>query len=376
MKIVEKVFDMTQTFFFHNLKFQRFLRERPSVNLFLKKIQFDGPSKNYSYMQKGWLTVIVFVKFLHLDNLTVSTIRKDAFNAKQFVNLNELVIQSHITCIEEFAFMGLENLKKLTLRGIEIISFAPKTLGPLGTLQWLTIESCVYSENSKMLSLKNLLGILSLYTITRVKIIDCNVQIIDRSSFHGLTGINELMLVNDQIENIRQESFDIVFVTLTYLNLVGNRLRTLPSDLFNIEQSLMATIKLDSNLWHCDCDLESLRQFILNSFNEDVKQAICRTPFEYAGRRIYDLPSLCNDQSTPSPPSPSPFPTEIIIPDDQDYELVHSHEPKHEHSNDSTIIHCGAINVNKYVTLGKLTKIQFPSIRIKNGNLVLYTAHL
>lgn len=349
------------------------MHERAPINLFLKKIRFDGFLENHlPSIRENWLTVQVPVKYLHLDDFTATIIHEDAFNVDQFENLNELVIQSRITKIDNMAFNGLKNLKKLTLRGIEMEEFEQNTLEPLETLQWFTMENCMYSENSKVLSVNNLFGIY-LPHLTRVKIMDCNLgKTINQLTFQGLKGINEIILVSDRIEEIGEESFDVAFTSLTHLNLAKNRLRSLPRDIFDIRKGLTTTIKLDSNLWHCGCSLEGLRKFILHSFNDDVKKTVCKTPIEYAGQRIYDLPSLCIDEIKPTPSS---FFTEIMIPDDRN-SWAHSLELQRELSNDSTVIHCGAINVKKYVTLKKSTKIRFPLICIKNGNLVLYTAHL
>lgn len=362
--------------------FQRFPQNRPSINLFLKKIDFGGVTTEdfMPNIRKNWLTVQVTVKYLHLDDLVANAIQTDAFNSLQFVYLDELVIQSRIQYFFDGAFKGLNHLKRLTLRHIQVYSsFHALTFVPLKTLEWFTMENCF--EPVQQLSVDSLFAINHPH-LMQIKIMECNLgRTITDKTFTGLANINELMLTCDQIEQIGPKSFDVALERLKCLNLTGNRLKTLPDNIFYEPQGFAISIVLDDNPWHCDCLMENLRKFIQNSNDDDLKGVTCETPIEWHGQSIFDLPSLCIE--TPSlsvqteflsaeSPNLSPLTTNIITPTEIKLATVTAAN----NLNNFTFIQCGAINVKKNVKLSKPKMNQFPSIRMNDGKLLLYTARI
>lgn len=323
-------------------------------------------------MEQNWLTANVRVKFLRLENLVVNIIRKDAFNAPHFKILSELVIWSRISSFHNGAFNGLENLKKLILKSIEVIKFNPELLAPLQIIEWFTMENSIDFE-----SFDNLFGTVKLNHLKYVKIVDCNLRkMINKLTFIGLTNINEFYLLNDRIEKIGSHSFDAIFIHLKVLSLTGNNLKCLPENIFSVTQGNLVSIKLHRNelrlQLHCDCDLEPLRIFIQSSIDVDSKNVRCLTPYKCSGEKIDDFSSLCFESEAIASAT-------IINPFDQDDSFnVTDSEPQNDSSGQFSMIHCESKSVSIKATI-KLTnslEIHFHSIRMKKGKLVLNTAHI
>lgn len=320
-----------------------------------------------------WFTVVVDVKCLTMFDLNAYKIEKDAFNAKQFIDLNDLEIWSRITEFEDGVFIGLGNLKRLTLRGIQVNKFNSKALEPLITLEHFTMENCINLESAPNFAVDNLFGTIAMPRMKRVKVTKCNLKkTITDSTFSGLTEINELLLMDNEIECIGPRSFDIVFNKLEFLSLAANKLKSLPVSIFEKARGHMVSIKLDENNWHCDCDLEDLRKYMQYSESKDLKEAICMTPTKYAGQKIFKLPSLCFEM-----PLPEPVQTSIVFPDDEENNNDGENEiPQIDEPGQFALIHCGPINGKKNVKLQQSDKIRLPTIRVNHGKLIICTAHL
>lgn len=280
-----------QKFSIVNSKYSR-PNHRPPMHLIMKEIKFLG---TVHVMVQNWLTVSEPLQSLVVIN-SVAWVQNDAFKSHHFENLKDLTFQMRIQYFHDGAFNGLGNLKTLTVKETGILTFPPRILTPLRSLEEFTMEKCIKRD----LSVNNLFGMANLPNVRKVDISNCVLATtITEHTFTGLKNVTDLILAGNQINRIGQRSFDAILPSLENLNLMKNDLRRLPKFIFAKALQSQVKINLQQNYWHCNCDLDDLRQFVqLAPQHFEGSKIMCLTPKIYLHRQLHVLPSLCSNNTT------------------------------------------------------------------------------
>lgn len=267
---------------------QEIYQKRP-ITLKLKHITFltyTAPT-----LPKAFFKPNVPVKELYLQDLKIYSIEKDAFNCKQFANLQTLEFnRMPIMNFKDGIFNGLTNLKTLILDRVQVYFIGSNILQPLLNLNTVTIQFC----GEHTITIDHLFGSTNLYHLNKVSIKYCNLKdTITNRTFTGLRNITELRLDYNEIEQIGPQSFDVPLETLIILSLQWNELKFIPGDLFRTAFGQNTRIYIGHNPWHCDCNMENFRQFMRKDVN--IRAIRCKTPSEYEGNFIHSCGNLCNE---------------------------------------------------------------------------------
>lgn len=227
-----------------------------------------------------------------LKYLSVNEIETDAFIDNQFRSLNRLeMILMPLEIIHKGAFNGLTKLKYMKISNVKLHTFGEKLFQPIYNLQMFILFEC----GPHTISVDNLFARVTLKHLKQVLIQNCILgNTIVKTTFWGLRNIDTLGLISNQIDKIGPFSFDLVLGTLTNLLLSLNDLTTLPRNLFRTARKDTIKIDLRYNEWHCDCDIEDLRQIVQSKTNLKFSEIKCASPPELAGVELkYSLP-LCS----------------------------------------------------------------------------------
>lgn len=357
-----------------------------STGLHLRHIHFVK-SENIIYrIPTGWFTVNVSLTYLHLSDLNIFAIEKDAFNGNSFVNLRELSISdTAISSLNSGIFHGLFSLTILTLTNSKVHFFAPNTLRTLPVLRQFTMTRCVKQE----ISLDNLFGMAKLEHLQKVQVSKCCLnRSITNLTFSGLTNIIELNLMSNHIEEIGSKSFNSIFKTLKYLYLGKNNLKT-ARNLFFPKMATNVQIFLEENEWHCDCDMENVRRLILNAKFMKFNDVICQTPLAMNQIVLNTYKKTLCSKLTMLLKTKAPIilvvPTEATNTKESEGNETIAVAPESEESfedlpmNTTCPVQCDVSNEEfvkhsmDYVTFTKLSVHIFP-FRYKDGKLMLFTS--
>lgn len=193
------------------------------------------------YLQKNTLRRLYFNSFLHLNNAIA-------------VNLGNNALQD----IQAGAFNGLSSLKRLYLHENKLEVFRNDTFLGLESLEYLQAD----------------------YNVIRR---------IDSGAFRHLHKLRVLILNDNLIPAL--PPFLFRSVSLTHLDLRGNRLKTLSyrGALEYIGRNLME-IQLEENPWNCVCDIVQLRAWLDRiPYTSVVGEITCEYPFHLHGKDLREI---------------------------------------------------------------------------------------
>ncbi|XP_030631290.1 SLIT and NTRK-like family, member 3b [Chanos chanos] len=193
------------------------------------------------YLQKNSLRKLYFNSFLHLNNAVA-------------INLGNNALQD----IHVGAFNGLSSLKRLYLHENKLEVF----------------------KNDTFLGLENLEYLQADYNV---------IKRIDSGAFRNLHKLRVLILNDNLIPML--PSFLFRSVSLTHLDLRGNRLKTLSykGTLEYIGRSLME-IQLEENPWNCVCDIIQLQAWLEHiPYTAVVGEITCEYPFHLHGKDLREI---------------------------------------------------------------------------------------
>lgn len=187
----------------------------------------------------------------------IQTVEKDAFNIMPFRNLEFLCFLS-MTSVEfkQGAFNGLENLRIVIIQNTTIVNAIYNFWEPIAqTIRKLTLRDIPSATN-----MYNLLDGTELKRLASLTIVGCSkfCRKITSNSITKMPIIRILQLLSCGIEVIQTGSFDHFIGTLEILNLRYNRLKTLPSNLFEVHQISTDLYYFDYNKWECTCEIMEL----------------------------------------------------------------------------------------------------------------------
>uniref|UniRef100_A0A3B3QQB6 SLIT and NTRK like family member 3 n=2 Tax=Paramormyrops kingsleyae TaxID=1676925 RepID=A0A3B3QQB6_9TELE len=193
------------------------------------------------YLQRNSMRRLYFNSFLHLNN-AVS------------INLGNNALQD----IQAGAFNGLSVLKRLYLHENKLEVFRNDTFLGLESLEYLQAD----------------------YNV---------IKRIESGAFRNLNKLRVLILNDNLIPAL--PNFLFRSVSLTHLDLRGNRLKILPYKgmLEYIGRSLME-IQLEENPWNCVCDIVQLKTWLERiPYTALVGEITCEHPFHFHGKDLREI---------------------------------------------------------------------------------------
>ncbi|MBN3282082.1 SLIK3 protein, partial [Polyodon spathula] len=193
------------------------------------------------YLQRNSMRKLYFNSFSHLNN-AVS------------INLGNNALQD----IHAGAFNGLNILKRLYLHENKLEVFRNDTFKGLESLEYLQAD----------------------YNI---------IKRIESGAFRNLSKLRVLILNDNLIPML--PNFLFRSVSLTHLDLRGNRLKTLAyrGMLEYIGRSLME-IQLEENPWNCNCEIVQLKTWLERvPYTALVGEITCESPFHFHGKDLREI---------------------------------------------------------------------------------------
>ncbi|XP_066565476.1 SLIT and NTRK-like protein 3 [Amia ocellicauda] len=193
------------------------------------------------YLQRNSMRKLYFNTFLHLNNAVA-------------INLGNNALQD----IHAGAFNGLGILKRLYLHENKLEVFRNDTFMGLESLEYLQAD----------------------YNV---------IKRIESGAFRNLHKLRVLIL-NDNLIPVLP-NFLFRSVSLTHLDLRGNRLKMLPyrGTLEYIGRSIME-IQLEENPWSCICDIVQLKTWLERiPYTALVGEITCESPFHFHGKDLREI---------------------------------------------------------------------------------------
>lgn len=298
----------------------------------------------------------------------------NAFNTPHFNNLEVLeFVKVPLQIFYYNSLNGLKHLKILRLIGTEHFKAGKSFLMPCKELKVFMLSKCGLKP-----IILNIFESVEFDYLYKVNIKYCRLNgSITEKTFWGLKALRELRLINDDIKQIEPRSFFVMRRTLKYLNLESNKLTTLPSGIFKYPRDNCIFINLQNNPWHCDCELDDLRDFIKTyPFVKIYNNVTCQSPSNLKGTTLNMYSSFC--KSVP------------LIEQDPNL-MVNRFSSECDTMNDGEY---DGIHFGLFETLGKLSSLlpaveeahltestpeyqsTTPLIRIENGKLLIINSDL
>lgn len=217
---------------------------------------------------------------LEFDHCDFTSIEAGAFEHTVFYNLQQLTIQGQSSFeYQTGMFNGLKSLLMLNLSGTGIHDVGDDIFLPVReTLMFITLDKlfCNFDFN-------NAFGVYKMLRFTSLEVRNSvHLRTLAYSNFTGLRTLQHLIIRDSQLEYILMHAFDYISITLRDLELINNRLKTLPIGLFNkfIEHNFNSfhKVSLNTNPWRCDCELlETI--FVTTGFYNELPGSV--SPLAY-----------------------------------------------------------------------------------------------
>uniref|UniRef100_A0A8C2BC56 Leucine-rich repeats and immunoglobulin-like domains 2 n=1 Tax=Cyprinus carpio TaxID=7962 RepID=A0A8C2BC56_CYPCA len=202
---------------------------------------------NLTELNKGWLYGLHMLRILRVNQNNIGLIRADAW---EFCHrLEELDLSfNHLSRLEDWVFSGLSLLQSLNLGDNQITHLGEGVFSGLANVRTLDIRN-----NEISLAIEDLVGM-----------------------FVGLKRLNSLVLQNNKIRSITKRAFE---------------------GLMELEH-----FDLNSSSLLCDCQLQWLGQWLIDSQFQQSCTAVCAHPAFLAGSSVLVIKPeefVCNDFPKP-----------------------------------------------------------------------------
>lgn len=260
----------------------RIFKKNLGFHLHLDRIQFPG-----FHIQPGWLDKEFKIKNLQITRSNIFRIAVNAFNSRIFHTVIELELHDlPIKSLQFGIFNGLEQLQILTLSQLDLKRMDANIFETCPNIQSLYVFNSIRTEiDIKLLSGTYLISNLRTVQFSENQIADKIVH----DTFYGLINVYALLLPENAITEIGEGAFEQVVVTLKFLDLSKNLLKTLHTDFYEMFYLLKPSVDLSENRWECDCDLEPLRRAYITSPARFQSQIFCD------GKSVAAFENLCPD---------------------------------------------------------------------------------
>lgn len=226
----------------------------------LLELEFLDLSHN-NFSQLSELSLPPFPK-LKLANFADNPISVVFPNTFEVMNTTEsIVLGSEDTLLSLLtnSFVGLKQLKKLTLRNLKITILKREILTGIPNLQEL-----ILSGNIPELEFD---AFVEVKMVEKLILAKCNICNVSMDAFLGLDKLKILDLSKNQLEYLPLGVFDDL-TNLQELYLSNNKLQTLPKGIFSYVHPKL--IRMNNNPWHCSCEMSHWKPIIVNRIKQKV----------------------------------------------------------------------------------------------------------
>uniref|UniRef100_A0A8C1DNF8 Leucine-rich repeats and immunoglobulin-like domains 2 n=1 Tax=Cyprinus carpio carpio TaxID=630221 RepID=A0A8C1DNF8_CYPCA len=209
---------------------------------------------NLTELNKGWLYGLHMLRILRVNQNNIGLIRADAW---EFCHrLEELDLSfNHLSRLEDWVFSGLSLLQSLNLGDNQITHLGEGVFSGLANVRTLDIRN-----NEISLAIEDLVGM-----------------------FVGLKRLNSLVLQNNKIRSITKRAFEGL-MELEHLDLSKNGIMSIHPEAFT--HLKLKTLDLNSSSLLCDCQLQWLGQWLIDSQFQQSCTAVCAHPAFLAGSSV------------------------------------------------------------------------------------------
>lgn len=247
-------------------------------------------------MTTGWFKLMLNVTYLELHAINIVEVEDNAFSCLSFQTLTYLIFRDvPLRALRKGTFFGLKSLKMLSFKNARFENIQKNALAAMPNLASFMMRYC----GERKILLGNLFGFSKMPHLTRITIINCNLNdTIRDTTFTGLQALSHLALNFNHIKTIAPKAFQNVFKTLNKLYMDDNMLKSIPKSLFKTDRILK--IYVQRNPWHCDCKMEYLRSITERAKSLKIIGIICNTPAKYHGFALVECPPLCDEQRSAS----------------------------------------------------------------------------
>ena len=250
---------------------------RVLINLYIGKNRIKSVPRNLPVSLRG-----LYANFNDIERVPRSLFASGSKLENLYLNNNK------IGTVHRRAFDELHNLRSLDLNSNSISLFSQHTFCNLSSLDLLDLSNNPITriEQDCFVGL-NKLRIFQLASIRN------DVPFARLSLFKGMRNLQFLdmhatpALTNDMERDAFYEDY---LDTVTNLNLMANKLRSLPSH-FPSHFPSLRTVKLSGNPWHCDTSIYWLVKWLRNNTVSFFapEHITCETPPVLKGRRVMHL---------------------------------------------------------------------------------------
>lgn len=238
---------------------------------------------NNFYIDQTEINALIFMR------CDFKIIAANAFNRKSLLNLRYLQLMNFELIDFQFgAFNGLNNFDELRLYKTTIKNLRYNIFEPIA----LSLRSITLAESS--MNLYNIIAAIEYPKLREINLYQINFnRIITVNSVAKCPAIFEIFIISSGIEAVQLGAFDHLADTLRLICLRENKLKTLPSNIFDKLERLIV-MSSEGNPWECDCSLSKLTKKYGNVFG-----VVCEDD-RWEGDSQID----CAEQNAPSELSP------------------------------------------------------------------------
>lgn len=193
------------------------------------------------------------------------------------------LVNNNISTLRKATFRYLPSLRELSIQKNEIKQAERNLLEDVaGTLQSLQFEENAI-VNAKVL--QNITGGRVLHNVKILSLRYNRIPIIDSQLFSGVPGVVSLYLSNSHVNTVHIDAFEPISESIAQLLISDNDITTLPEGLFDkIIWNPSFILTIDNNPWHCDCNLEWMRDTMRNHPSVNMERLICKSPEKNADK--------------------------------------------------------------------------------------------
>lgn len=236
------------------------------------QIKFPGDILTGTWLGKK---PILNINSLKITDNTIFDMYANGFNSKIFQNISFLFMKDlKIQFLRYGVFRYMTDLQNVILNHVSIKLLNLNVFVPNKNLCYLTIRDSIENE----LTINGGNNNEHLKALVLLIINQNNLpKTLRNESFNGLISLSHLKLNNNQIAFLPNGLFKPIQNTIQVIEMRNNQLKMISSDLFVTLLPKIRRIFLANNLFHCDENILSLKQLLIE-YQYTFDKAICVTP--------------------------------------------------------------------------------------------------
>ncbi|XP_076240710.1 uncharacterized protein LOC143183141 [Calliopsis andreniformis] len=261
------------------------------------KLSFSHCKFTENTLQRNWLSTNLSIVELTFDSCSLSEIEDEVFSLAIFEKTQKILFEKNkISSLRRAMFHRLDSLGDLSIRENTILQAEYNLLENVaGTLTNLELSHAI--NDPKVL--RNITGG---NRATRVQILTLrgnSIPTISSELFVGVPKVQALYLEDSKIKTVSQGALEPMATVIQQLIMTGNSISSLPEGLFNsvLHPQRSFRMAIDSNPWHCDCNLKWLQDLVKTDPDRVYSIPVCKTPEANAGMSFVKA-DFCPPNST------------------------------------------------------------------------------